>query len=78
MSKVVKVVTIAFVLTFLLTLAVTGAASADDNDDSGIGPAPNYHDGIPDGPGWPEGTIPNGPNDEVGPGAKTLGPLESC
>ena len=63
MSKVVKRVTMALVLTFLLTLTVTGAAFADNPDGPGLGPAPNYHDGIPDGPGWPEGTIPNGPND---------------
>ena len=64
MSKLVKMVTTALVFTVILTLAVAGAAFAANADSSGLGPAPNSHDGIPDGPGWEEEgiTIPNGPN----------------
>ncbi|GAI86424.1 unnamed protein product [marine sediment metagenome] len=64
MSKVVKMVTMALVLTVILTLGVSGAAFADNSDSLGVGPAPNSHDGVADGPGWEEEgiTIPNGPN----------------
>jgi len=61
MSKVVKMVAMALVLTVILTLGVAGAVFADE---SGRGPAPNSHDGNPDGPGWTEPWIPNGPNNE--------------
>ena len=65
MRKVVKIVTRALVLTVILTLAVAGAAFADNPDSPGIGPAPNSHDGVPDGPGFEYGIIPNGPNGEI-------------
>jgi len=59
MSKVVKMVAIALVSTVILTLVVSSAAFAsnyDDNignsDNPGMGPAPNFGDGISDGPGW--------------------------
>ncbi|MFC1999482.1 hypothetical protein ACFLXE_01830 [Chloroflexota bacterium] len=58
MSKVVKV-TVALVLAVILTLSISGTALAsayEDNvgnpDNPGMGPAPNFGDGIPDGPGW--------------------------
>ncbi|MFC1860718.1 hypothetical protein ACFLYL_00330 [Chloroflexota bacterium] len=63
MSKVVKTVTMALVLTVILTLVAAGSVFADSSD-TGRGPAPNSHDGIPDGPGWTESWIPNGPNNE--------------
>ena len=69
MSKVFKMITMLLVFTIILTLVVAGAALADNSDTSGVGPAPNSHDGVPDGPGFPEGTIPNGPNSELGPGS---------
>ena len=71
MSKVFKMVTMLLVFTIILTLVVAGAALADNSDASGVGPAPNSHDGVPDGPGFPEDTIPNGPNpnSELGPGS---------
>ena len=65
MRKVVKMVTMALVLTVILTLGVSGAAFADNSDSPGVGPAPNSHDGIPDGPGFADGIIPNGPNGEI-------------
>ena len=59
MSKAVKMVTMALVLTIILTLGISGAAFASNYEDnvgnpenSGMGPAPNFGDGIPDGPGW--------------------------
>jgi hypothetical protein len=61
-SKVVRMVTMALVIAVILTLSVGGAAFADNSDSPG--PAPNSHDGVPDGPGW-EGEIPNGPNGEI-------------
>jgi len=64
MSKVFKIVTMVLVLTVILTLAVAGAAFAD-NSEGPAGPAPNSGDGIPDGPGWGEDgeiTIPYGPS----------------
>lgn len=64
MSKVFKMATMVLVLIVIMTLAVAGAAFADA---PGVGPAPNSHDGIPDGPGFPDGTIPNGPSSEVDP-----------
>jgi len=62
-SKVVKMVTMALVIAVILTLSVAGAAFADNSDSPG--PAPNSHDGIPDGPGFADGIIPNGPNGEL-------------
>ena len=50
MSKGIKLVTVALVLTIILTLGLVGAAFADSPDNSGPGPAPNSGDGIPDGP----------------------------
>ena len=70
MSKVVKMVAMALVLTVILTLGAAGAVFADD---TGRGPAPNSHDGIPDGPGWTEPWIPNGPNNEQGQNQNRLG-----
>ena len=60
MSKAVKRVAIALVFTIVLTLGIASAVFADTNywdncgnlDHAGIGPAPNFGDGIPDGPGW--------------------------
>jgi hypothetical protein len=62
-SKVVKMVTMALVIVVILTLAVGGPAFADNSDSPG--PAPNSHDGVPDGPGFDDGIIPNGPNGEI-------------
>ena len=63
MSKVVKMVTMALVIAVILTLSVAGVAFADNSDSPG--PAPNSHDGVPDGPGFADGIIPNGPNGEI-------------
>ncbi|MFC2033285.1 hypothetical protein ACFLUB_02100 [Chloroflexota bacterium] len=59
MSKAVKMVTMTLVLTVILTLGISSAAFASNYDDNvgnlenpGMGPAPNFGDGIPDGPGW--------------------------
>ena len=74
MSKVVKMVGMMCVITIVLTLVISGAAFASNDDGPGNpdrpgngpaassgddksvgfgpGPAPNSHDGIPDGPGW--------------------------
>jgi len=72
MSKLVKMVTMVIVLTVILTLAVAGAAFAANADSSSLGPAPNSHDGVSDGPGWDENDIdiPNGP---VAAGLETTG-----
>lgn len=64
MSKAFKMVTMVLVLIVILTLAIAGAAFADT---TGVGPAPNSHDGVSDGPGFPDGTIPNGPGSEIEP-----------
>ena len=50
----------ALVLAAILTLSIAGTVLADNSDNPG--PAPNSHDGIPDGPGFDDGIIPNGPN----------------
>ena len=69
MSRVVKMVAMALVLTVILTLGISGAAFASNYDgpgnpeNPGIGPAPSFGDGDADGPEWEEGDIPNGPND---------------
>ena len=59
MSKVVSMVAMALVFTIILTLGISGAAFASNYEDNvgnsenpGMGPAPNFGDGIPDGPGW--------------------------
>lgn len=59
MSKVVKMVATVLVFTIIMTLGVAGAALASNYEDNvgnlenpGMGPAPNFGDGIPDGPGW--------------------------
>ena len=59
MSKAVKMVAVALVLIVILTLGLSSAAFASNYDDNvgnpenpGMGPAPNFGDGIPDGPGW--------------------------
>ena len=59
MSKAFKVVTMALILTVILTLGISSAAFASNYEDNvgnpenpGMGPAPNSGDGIPDGPGW--------------------------
>jgi len=59
MSKAFKMVTIALVFAVILTLSISSAAFASeyyDNvgnpDNPGEGPAPNFGDGVPDGPGW--------------------------
>ena len=68
MSKVVKMVAMALVLTVILTLGIAGAAFASNWDGSGnpdspgIGPAPSFADGESEGPEWVEDIIPNGPN----------------
>ena len=58
MSKVVKMVAMALVLTVILTLGVAGPVFADD---PGPGPAPGYGDGNPDGPEWVERPDGSGP-----------------
>ena len=63
MGKLVKIVTMTIVLTVILTLSLAGGAFADNTDSPG--PAPNSHDGVPDGPGFSDGIIPNGPNGEI-------------
>ena len=59
MGKPVKMITMALVFAVILTLGISSAAFAanyEDNvgnpDNPGMGPAPNFGDGIPDGPGW--------------------------
>jgi len=59
MRKLVKVVAMALVLSVILTLSISSVALASNYDDNvgnpenpGMGPAPNFGDGIPDGPGW--------------------------
>ena len=68
MSKAVKLVTIGVVLTIITTLSIASVAFASSDDGLGPenspgpaqdpdigygpGPAPNSHDGVPDGPGW--------------------------
>ncbi|MFC1918257.1 hypothetical protein ACFLXH_06380 [Chloroflexota bacterium] len=59
MGKAIKMVTMAIILTVILVLGISGAAFAsnyEDNvgntDNPGMGPAPNFGDGVPDGPGW--------------------------
>ena len=61
MGKAFRMVTMALVLIVILTLSLVGAAFADTSIDP-VGPAPNSHDGIPDGPGFDDGLIPIGPN----------------
>ena len=61
MSKAFKMVTMALILIVILTLSLVGAAFADNSSDP-VGPAPNSGDGIPDGPGFDDGIIPNGPS----------------
>ena len=59
MGKIARRISLAIVLAFILTLLVSSTVSATnyyDNvgnpDNPGEGPAPNFGDGIPDGPGW--------------------------
>jgi len=59
MRKIAKIVTVAVVFIIVLALSLSSVAFAEnytDNvgnpDNPGIGPAPNFGDGIPDGPGW--------------------------
>ena len=59
MSKAVKMVAMVLVFAVILVLGVAGTAFASNYDDNvgnpenpGMGPAPNFGDGIPDGPGW--------------------------
>ena len=59
MRKSVKTVITALILTVVLTLGISSAALASNYDDNvgnpenpGMGPAPNFGDGVPDGPGW--------------------------
>ena len=58
MSKVVKMVAMALILTVILTLGVAGAVFADD---PGPGPAPGSGDCNPDGPEWVERPDGSGP-----------------
>jgi len=58
MNKLVKRITIAIVVAAILTLGMSStvfAANYDDNvgntENPGRGPAPNFGDGVPDGPG---------------------------
>jgi len=56
----VKMVIMALVLTGILTLGISSVAFAETNyydnvgnpENPGTGPAPNFGDGVPDGPGW--------------------------
>ena len=60
MGKLAKKITIALVFAVILALGIASVASADTNyydkvgnpDNPGAGPAPNFGDGISDGPGW--------------------------
>lgn len=60
MSKVIKMGAVALAVIAILTLSISSAVLADTNyydnvgnpDNSGMGPAPNFGDGISDGPGW--------------------------
>ena len=60
MGKLVKRITMALVFAVILTLFISSTALAATNyydnvgnpDNSGMGPAPNFGDGISDGPGW--------------------------
>ena len=60
MSKVVKMAATALVFTVILTLGISSAAFATTNyydnvgnpENPGKGPAPNFGDGISDGPRW--------------------------
>jgi len=58
MGKVKMVIT-ALVLTSILTLGISSVAFAENYFDNvgnpenpGMGPGPNFGDGVPDGPGW--------------------------
>ena len=56
----VKMIIMALVLTGILTLGISSVAFAETNyndncgnlENPGMGPAPNFGDGVPDGPGW--------------------------
>ena len=76
LSKAMKMVAMVLVLTAILTLTVANVAFADSSESPG--PAPNSGDGIPDGPGFPDGTIPFGPPDEIVLGSGPTGPLGDC
>ena len=60
MTKAVKLASIVIISTVILTLSISSAALADTNyydnvgntENPGMGPAPNFGDGIHDGPGW--------------------------
>lgn len=59
MKKPIRRIAIALVFAFILTLGVSSAVLASnyyDNvgnpDNAGMGPAPNFGDGVSDGPGW--------------------------
>ena len=59
MGKQVKRIVLALVVALILTISTTSivfASNYEDNvgnsDNPGMGPAPNFGDGVPDGPGW--------------------------
>ena len=60
MSKLAKRIAISLVFVFILTLGISSTVLATTNyydnvgnpENSGRGPAPNFGDGVSDGPGW--------------------------
>ena len=59
MSKLAKRIALALVLGVILILGISSAVIASNYYDNignpenpGMGPAPNFGDGVPDGPGW--------------------------
>lgn len=59
MSKIARKIIVILILVVILLLGISSAVFASnyyDNignpDNPGMGPAPNFGDGVPDGPGW--------------------------
>ena len=59
MVKAMKMASVVLILIVILTLGISSVASASNYEDNvgnlenpGMGPAPNFGDGVPDGPGW--------------------------
>ena len=61
MKRLLSLCIKALIVSALLMMPLSGAVLASDSAGP-IGPAPNSGDGIPDGPGFKDGIIPNGPN----------------
>ena len=64
MKKFFRLCVKALIISALLTMPLSAAVLASDSAGP-VGPAPNSGDGIPDGPGFEDGKIPNGPNGEI-------------